>query len=712
MDMKADHSERGNWIFFLKLLAAGALVFLSVFIAMEMYRLSAAHELNLWVCMIPAVLILLLIPGLFVRRKQRFLAVWLVFALVLSVPGAVILQGDYIASITVNTDLHLSTEEFLPFQSLEANGYYNIWRLNFWDEYYPLEYTLTDDLPVLDGSNYTFPIYSAVVNALYPETTQLGGDVFRSSGAEDGFAALLDGQVDIWFGLEPSPEQLAAAADRGIELEVTPIANGPGAFIVHADNPVVRLTEAQVRAIFSGKITNWSQVGGNDAPIIVYQNAPGSEPQQILERFMDGTPLMEAATENTFDLTNGFVRQIAKYRNYTNAIGFTVSGFPQKVNALHILKDDGMEGKFESSEFDVPLCAVTRKDTDNENVETILDFITSPQGQYMVMRAGYGHYYYNNYWDLSQDDEIVNTAPNIVLDDYMPFRVVTKIVKLEHEASLKLVDGLPRIDGAAAVFPVYSAFVDAVYPQSTRLYNNDRRSLEELPAYYFFNYSNTVKGYQYLAQKDTDIFFGGYPSDKQIAYAEENGTEFVYTPIGYDAFVFFVHKDNPIDSLTSEQIRGIYSGAITNWSQVGGHDEEIVAYQRNEGSGSQSRLIRFMGDTPLMEAPLDVRIDTMMGITENVASFRSSTASIGFSFRYYMEALVANPDLKLLAVDGSSPSKENIANGTYPLTGYLYAVSWEGNGNENVQKLLDWVLSPEGQYLIEQTGYVPIGPTE
>ena len=119
-----------------------------------------------------------------------------------------------------------------------------------------------------------------------------------------------------------------------------------------------------------------------------------------------------------------------------------------------------------------------------------------------------------------------------------------------------------------------------------------------------------------------------------------------------------------------------------------------------------------MGDTPLMEAPTDATIGDMMGITISVAQFRSSTASIGFSFRYYMEALVANPDLKLLAVDGIAPSKENIANGTYPLTGYLYAVSWEGNENENVQKLLDWVLSPEGQYIIEQTGYVPIGPTE
>ena len=711
--MKQDNFERSDWIFLLKLLAAGALIFLSVFAGMELYRFSAEHELNLWICLIPSCLILLLIPGLFVQRKRRFLALWLVLALVLSVPGSMILQRDYISSITVDTDPPLDVETYLPFQTADQEdfSYYfkGPWLLECSVQEDAPEVELTDDLPVLDGSEYAFRLYSAIVNALYPETTRLGDDHFRLSGAEAGFAALLDGQADIWFGFEPTQEQLAAATDRGIELEVTPIANVSWYFIVHEENPVQYLEEAQVKAIFSGEITNWREVGGNDEPIIVYQNTPGSEPQQILERFMEGNPLMDASTQQTFDFTNGFTQQVAKYRNYPNAIGFTISGFPQKVNSLHILKDDGVAGKFEGSEFEVPLCAVTRKDTDNENVETILDFITSPEGQYLVLWARYSNYYYG--WDQNNDN-VVNTAPNIVLDDYMPFRDVTKIVKLDHEASLKLQESLPRIDGAAAVFPVYSAFVDAVYPQSTRLYNNDRRDLEELPAYYWFNYSNTVKGYQYLAQRDIDIFFGGFPSDKQIAYAQENDTEFVYTPIGYDAFVFFVHKDNPIDSLTSDQVRSIYSGAITNWSQVGGHDEEIVAYQRNEGSGSQSRLIRFMGDTPLMEPPIDAQIDTMMGITQNVAQFRSSTASIGFSFRYYMEALVANPDLKLLAIDGIAPTAENIASSTYPLTGYLYAVSWAGNENENVQKLLDWVLSPEGQYIIAETGYVPIGPTE
>ena len=290
----------------------------------------------------------------------------------------------------------------------------------------------------------------------------------------------------------------------------------------------------------------------------------------------------------------------------------------------------------------------------------------------------------------------VNTTPNIAVHEYLPFDENSKIVTLPKEASIKLTENLPVVDGAAAVFPVYSAFVNAVYPETTELWDG------------VLEYNNTVGGYAELGLKNTDIFFGAYPSEEQIAEAKSHGTEFVYTPIGYDAFVFFVHKDNPIDNLTTEQVQGIYTGEITNWSEVGGKDEKIAAYQRNEGSGSQSMLIRFMDGKEIMEAPTEMVDDLMVGIVERVSDYRSKPGSIGFSFRYYLEGIIKNPDIKLLSIDGVAPTVENIKNGTYPITGPLYAVTWEGNNNENVNKLLEWVLSEEGQYIIEKTGYVGV----
>ena len=201
----------------------------------------------------------------------------------------------------------------------------------------------------------------------------------------------------------------------------------------------------------------------------------------------------------------------------------------------------------------------------------------------------------------------INTSPNINIHEYLPFEENSKIVKMESK-NLKLTDNLPKIDGAAALFPVYSAFVNAVYPETTELYDGT------------FEYNNTPGGYQLLAEKKTDIFIGVYPSDEQKKYAEDCGTTFEYTPIGTEAFVFFVHKDNPIDNLTTEQIQGIYSGEITNWKQVGGKNEDIAAFQRNEGSGSQSMLKRFMGDIPIMEAPTEMVNDLMSGIIEEVST--------------------------------------------------------------------------------------------
>lgn len=289
----------------------------------------------------------------------------------------------------------------------------------------------------------------------------------------------------------------------------------------------------------------------------------------------------------------------------------------------------------------------------------------------------------------------VDTSPNINVTEYLPFEENSKIVKV-NGSTLKLTENLPRIDGATALFPVYSAFVNAVYPETTKL--NDG----------IFEYNNTVRGYMSLAEKQTDIFLGAYPSEEQREYAKECGTTFEYTPIGTEAFVFFVHKDNPIESLKAEQIRGIYSGEITNWKQVGGKNEKIQAFQRNEGSGSQSMLKRFMGDKPIAPAPSEKVNDLMSGIIERVEQYKSKPSSIGFSFRYYVESIIGNPNIKLLAVDGVKPSAENIKNGTYPIVTPVYAVTYKENTNENVKKLLEWILSDDGQYIIEETGYIGI----
>lgn len=297
------------------------------------------------------------------------------------------------------------------------------------------------------------------------------------------------------------------------------------------------------------------------------------------------------------------------------------------------------------------------------------------------------------------DDSFIRfNESGVELRNYQPFIAGNKAVTLNEPSTLKFADEyLPKLDGARALYPVYAAFGQAVYPE--RDYDFDSE----------IGYHNTIKAYEKLINRQVDIIFVAAPSEGQRALAEDNQVEMKFTPIGKEAFVFFVNAKNPVDGLNSWAIREIYSGKIINWKQVGGKNQSIHAFQRNEGSGSQTALIGFMKGVPIMTPIKDEMATGMGGIVESTADYANYSGAIGFSFRYFTQTLSANDEIKLLKVDGVYPSQETIRSGDYPLTSEFYAVTLADNPEPNVQKLLDWILSPQGQYLIEQTGYVGIG---
>ena len=155
--------------------------------------------------------------------------------------------------------------------------------------------------------------------------------------------------------------------------------------------------------------------------------------------------------------------------------------------------------------------------------------------------------------------------------------------------------------------------------------------------------------------------------------------------------MFIVNKNNPVDDLSEDEIRDIYAGKITNWSKVGGDKKLISPIQRNQGSGSQTAMISFMNGR---EMPRDYN------------SFLGS--AIGFSFRFYVEGIVEDGGVKMLSVNGVYPNVENIKNDSYPVVQNIYAVYRKDNTNENIPIVIDWLLSDEGQQMIEDTGYVGV----
>ena len=293
---------------------------------------------------------------------------------------------------------------------------------------------------------------------------------------------------------------------------------------------------------------------------------------------------------------------------------------------------------------------------------------------------------------------------SLMLLDYQPFSRDNQLVTLDEPADFQLeTPWALRLDGATALYPVYAAFAQAVFPESD----------DYVPFHSTVECNGTIDAYQRLINGEVDMIFAAAPSQAQLEAAEHAGMELHMTPIGSEAFVFFVNNKNPVTGLTVEQVRGIYTGAITNWSQVGGRRQSIRPFQRAENSGSQSALQRLMGDLPLIEPEEEDRVAGMGGIIREVASYRNYRNAIGFSFRYYATEMVRNGDIRLLALDGVEPTKETIRDSTYPISSYFYAVTAAPIGkpapeerNETMAAFLNWILSPQGQTLVEETGYV------
>ena len=286
---------------------------------------------------------------------------------------------------------------------------------------------------------------------------------------------------------------------------------------------------------------------------------------------------------------------------------------------------------------------------------------------------------------------IPTISTDLNIHQYQPFTDSTMLARLDKPASFSVKEPLPMLDGATALYPLYAALAEATYPEHD--YSPHSSPIKVM---------TTSVAYENLSKGEADLIFAAAPDDAQRAQA---GPDLKLTPIGYEAFVFFVNRKNPVESLTVAQIQDIYSGKISNWQEVGGNNTAIRAYQRTEGSGSQSALVRFMGDRPLRKAPREDVVQFMSGIINRVANYRNYSNAIGYSFRYFSTEMVKNGEIKLLKINGIAPTRETIRSGEYPVTEMLYAVS-AGSENPNLAPFIDWIVSPEGQELVEKTGYI------
>jgi phosphate transport system substrate-binding protein len=198
---------------------------------------------------------------------------------------------------------------------------------------------------------------------------------------------------------------------------------------------------------------------------------------------------------------------------------------------------------------------------------------------------------------------------------------------------------------------------------------------------------------------------------EERAEAEARGVESIEHVVARDAIAVIVHRDNPVQQLTLQQISDIYSGKINRWSQVGGLDRPIVRLSRETNSGTHvyflEQVIRlgnpddatlFAADTLLL--PSSEGINSELSYNEN---------AIGYDGLGYVTDAV-----RVLAIARSSqdpytrPSTETVNNGTYPISRDLYMYS-AGQAEGEILAYLQWILSSEGQAIVADQGFVPVG---
>jgi phosphate transport system substrate-binding protein len=223
--------------------------------------------------------------------------------------------------------------------------------------------------------------------------------------------------------------------------------------------------------------------------------------------------------------------------------------------------------------------------------------------------------------------------------------------------------------------------------------------------------SGTHGAYMNLIEGKTDVIIASRDiSRNEKASAAELGVELETAPLAIDALVFIVNPKNPVKNLTSDQVRKIYTGEITNWKEVGGVDHAITPYIRNADSGSQEKM-----ETLVMNGLTMIDGTYMLEIIgSQMASpylqLENDEYGIGYTPFFYCTAMVRDlMRVDMLSIDGVMPSKESLRADKYPFVSSIYAGIRKTEDHESMAyKLYQFLFTKKGADMIDESGYIAI----
>lgn len=261
------------------------------------------------------------------------------------------------------------------------------------DRYKKHDNVRDDTLVRVDASLATQPLMDAYVEGL--NDYNLKKDYTNTDPA---YTKLINGETDLIIVTEPSSDELKRASDAGVELEVTPVVNEGFVFFTNVNNLVNGLSLKEIQDIYTDKITNWNQVGGDNAKIIAYQRPENSRSQTgMLSLVMKDKKIKEPKREEYIESMAGIIDAVANYDNSKDSIGYSYYYYATTMYGNENIKFLAVDGvspnhdtiKDESYPLITAYYIVTLKGTKNTAVSKVKKAMLESEGQEIARNAGY-----------------------------------------------------------------------------------------------------------------------------------------------------------------------------------------------------------------------------------------------------------------------------------------------------------------------------------
>lgn len=264
----------------------------------------------------------------------------------------------------------------------------------------PNQFVFTrENFPRLNGSTSTVPLGQAIASILLGESREDVSDLTQFSKTTQSYRDLMWGNADLLIAAEPAEVIWQEKAEQNFDWNMEPFAVDALVFVVNADNPVDCLTTEQVQKIYIGEITNWSEVGGDDLPIVPFQrNAEAGSQTAMLKLVMKDLPMMDAPADYVRGEMGDLIEAVAAYDGTPAAIGYTVYYYANDMkmaDGLKILSIDGVEPCADTirssaypflNNYYVLTAAGLPEDAP---AKILYDWILSEAGQKLVAHEGY-----------------------------------------------------------------------------------------------------------------------------------------------------------------------------------------------------------------------------------------------------------------------------------------------------------------------------------